>query len=73
MAIIKNIDLQMELQKYPKHMAVLISGDDDKYGLNDMNVEKIVRKSHGFEGDNKSYLVLCGQPARSGCFKCEEG
>ena len=49
--------------------AYLLVGDEDKYGRNDLSINKVMRKLHGFDEDNAQYYVLCVELAPEGCFK----
>lgn len=49
--------------------AYILIGDEDPIGREDMHIDKVVRKPHGFSDDDHNYYVLCGRQTRPGCIK----
>ena len=62
-------DLVEELNKLNQQAHIFI-GNDKEMDMNDVMIEKIVRKKYGFDEGNDQYYVLCPDNHISyGCLK----
>lgn len=55
--------LNLDQQKY------ILIGDEDKYGRNDISINSILRKQHGFDESNDYYYVITGNEHKDGCIR----
>jgi len=55
------------VNQLPDDTEILMGTEDDRFGRNNLDIEKIVRRSYEFDQDNSYYHVLIMKGLSSGC------